>query len=225
LHVAAALVRRARTGTGAYLDAAGSDGVIATGWMAAVYGLNDSRIADRRNLREPGQPPHSGPKYQWYETADGRFVLFCAIEPRFWERFCDLVGAAQLKQRGADDAPVDFSHHDQDLRRELTAIFKTRTQHEWVALAIAEHLPIGPSLQGAEALRSDPHVRARAIIHEGRHPAAGEFTYVGAPVIVDHEPFEVRRPAPALGEHTDEILTELGYDQDRIAGLRAAELI
>lgn len=224
-HVAAALVRRARTGAGAYLDAAGSDGVIAQGWMGAIYALNDARISDRRNLREPGQPAHSGPKYQWYETADNRFVLFCCIEHRFWERFCDLVGAPELKSRRSEESPVDFSHHDQDLRRRLQEIFRGRSQAEWIRLAADEHLPIGPSHQGAAALLDDRHLRSRTILVDGEHPDAGPFTYVGEPVVVDGAPYQVSRPAPRLGQHTEELLAELGYDAQRVAALRAAGVV
>jgi crotonobetainyl-CoA:carnitine CoA-transferase CaiB-like acyl-CoA transferase len=219
------LVRRDRTGLGAYLDAAGSDAVIASGWMGAVYGLNNDRITDRRNLREPGQAPHSGPKYQWYETADGRFILFCCIEPKFWEQFCELVGRPDLKGRSNDESPVDFSHADQDLRHVLQDIFRTRSQSEWVELAAREHLPIGPAHQGAQTLTDDPHLRARTILVEGEHPVAGPFTYVGEPVVVDGEDYDVRRGAPALGEQTDEILAEIGYDNGRISSLRTAGVI
>ena len=60
---------------------------------------------------------------------------------------------------------------------------------------------------------------------EGEHPDAGKFLYVGSPVIVDNEPFEVRRPAPNLGQHTDEVLGELGIDGDTIARLRAGKIV
>jgi crotonobetainyl-CoA:carnitine CoA-transferase CaiB-like acyl-CoA transferase len=224
-HVAAALFRRERTGAGCYLDAAGADGVLANGWMGAVYGLNDHRIADRQGLRPRGQPAHQGAKYQWYETADHRFVLFCCIEHKFWARFCAVVDHPEWAGRTDQGGPVDFAHTDIDLRHQLQTVFRTRTQAEWVALAAREDLPIGPSHQGALALLDDDHLMQRTILLEGDHPKAGPFTYVGEPVVVDGAPYQLRRPAPGLGDHTDEILAELGYDPDRIASLRRESVI
>jgi crotonobetainyl-CoA:carnitine CoA-transferase CaiB-like acyl-CoA transferase len=152
--------------------------------------------------------------------------LFCAIEPKFWQRFCALIDRPDLAANGAGETqPVDFAHGDDQLRRTLQSVFETRPQHEWLELAIANDLPIGPAHQGVGALLDDEHLRARTIIVEDVHPVAGPFTYVGSPVIVDGEPFAVRRPAPGLGEHTDEVLTEIGLDADEIYQLRANGVI
>ncbi len=225
LHVAAALVRRDRTGRGCYLDAAGADGVVANGWMGAIYGLNDRRITDRQGLRPRGQGAHEGAKYQWYETLDHKFVLFCCIEHKFWRRFCEAVGRPDWVARTDEGGPVDFAHTDIGLRRELQGLFRTRDQTAWITLAAAQDLPIGPCHQGALSLLDDAHLRQRTILIEGDHPGAGPFTYVGEPVIVDSGPYEVRRPAPELGEHTGEVLAELGYGPERVASLRAGGVI
>jgi crotonobetainyl-CoA:carnitine CoA-transferase CaiB-like acyl-CoA transferase len=226
LRTAAALVRRDRTGEGAYLDTAGADAVIAQGWIGAVYGWNEERLTDRTGLRPAGAPVFSSARYQYYETADHRYVLFCAIEPKFWQRFCTAVGRPELAGTAVPDAaPVDFAHGDEQLRRLLQDVFHTRTQHEWVELAIAEDIPLGPAHQTVDDLRDDEHLRARNIIVDGEHPVAGPFSYVGSPVIVDGEPFEVNRPAPTLGQHTDEVLSELGLERAAIADLRANGVI
>jgi crotonobetainyl-CoA:carnitine CoA-transferase CaiB-like acyl-CoA transferase len=223
LHVAAALWRRDRTGQGCLLDAAGADAVVATGWIGATYVLNEHRIRDRRDLRSPDQEANSSARYQWYETSDGRFVLFCCIEHKFWEKFCRVVGRTDLIPPGeaVSGGPVDFGHGDEPLRRELQEIFRTRTQREWVMLAAAEHLPIGPNHVGVRSLLEDPHIRSRGLLVSGDHPDAGEFTYIGEPVLVDDEIFSVHRPAPRLGQHTEEVLAGIGYSEQAIQELRA----
>jgi crotonobetainyl-CoA:carnitine CoA-transferase CaiB-like acyl-CoA transferase len=227
LRTAAALVRRDRTGRGAFLDAAGADAVIAQGWIGAVYGWNEDRLTDRRGLRPAGAPPMASARYQYYETADGRFVLFCGIEHKFWARFCAEVGRPDLEDGSTGDelGPVEFAHGDTTLRRELAAVFRQRTQAEWVALAARIDIPLGPAHQGVAELRDDPHLAARQIVVDGEVPDVGPFAYVGTPVIVDGEPFTVRRPAPRLGEHTDEVLVALGYDDAEIAALRARGVV
>jgi crotonobetainyl-CoA:carnitine CoA-transferase CaiB-like acyl-CoA transferase len=225
MKVVAALVRRNRTGAGCYLDAAGSDGVIAQGWIAAIYGLNDDRMTDRRGLRARGDTERSAARYNFYATADDRFVLFCAIEPKFWQRFCDGVGRTDLVGEPQTAGPVDFAHHDEALRRELQTIFATRSQTEWIAFARDHRLPLGPAHQTAADLRADAQLASRQIIVDGEHPQAGSFTYVGEPVIVDGEAFRIRRPAPLLGEHTDELLRELGRTDDEIARLRGDGIV
>ncbi len=220
LRVAAALVRRGRTGQGCFLDAAGADAVVAQGWIGATYALNNDRITDRTGLRQPGDTERTSAKYQYYGTADGRYVLFCAIEHKFWARFCEALGRDDLIGEQASPGPVDFAHRDEALRRQLQEIFRSRPQDEWVRFALEHRLPLGPAHQRVAELRDDPQIRARQIIVEGEHPVAGPFTYVGEPVIVDGAPYRVRRPAPALGQHTDEVLRELGRTSGEIEALR-----
>lgn len=220
-HVVAALFRRERTGEGCFLDASASDAVVAQGWIGAIYGLNQHRLTSRTGLRDADAEPQTGAKYQYYATADDRFILFCGIEPKFWRGFCHAVGRPDLADHQLEAGSVDFARDDVELRRELQRIFLTRAQKAWVDLAIEHRLPIGPAHQRVESLRHDPHVIARGILVEGEHPVAGPFTYVGEPVLVDDQRYEVRRHAPGHGEHTEEVLAELGYSAERVAALQA----
>jgi len=228
LHVAAALVQRDRTGRGCYIDVAASEAVISSAWIAATYQLNDARITDRRSLPQPMDPKGTtSAKYQFYQTSDDRFVLFCCIEPHFWKNFCTISGREDLIGENGS-GPVDFAMTDdpeQTLRREIQKIIQTRTQADWTRLAAEHDLAIGPALQ-ADQVRSDPQLSARGTFIDVEHPVAGPFTHVTLPALVDgRRSTEIRHHAPALGEQTDEILTELGISQDVITELRAAGLI
>jgi crotonobetainyl-CoA:carnitine CoA-transferase CaiB-like acyl-CoA transferase len=210
LHVAAALFARERAGRGCFLDASAADAVLSSAWIAATYALNEHRITDRRSLPSAESGERTSAKYQFYRTADDKFVLFCCIEPKFWRGFCRVAGRDDLIDAGGEQGgPVDFATDQDELRGEVRDIIATKTQAEWVRLAAAEDLPIGPAHQAADLL-SDPHLASRQILVPGHHPVAGDFTYIGEPVIVSGQPYEPPRGAPLLGEHTEEILKELG---------------
>ncbi|MGV9860186.1 CaiB/BaiF CoA transferase family protein [Gordonia sp. NPDC003425] len=222
LHICAALVRRSRTGVGCHIDVAGSDAVIAQALVGVIYALNDSRLTDRSSLPTFDGTEWTGAKYQFYETADGKVVMFAAIEDRFWNNFCRAIDRADLVDDDATSTGgVDFGRDETALRTELNQIFGTRTQQEWVELAIAHRFPLGPAPVTIDEVAADRHIRARAAIVEGVHPDAGPFTYMGSPAMVDGEGFDVARPAPALGQHTREVLLEIGYAEHEVDDMMA----
>lgn len=215
LSAVAALQQVRRTGEGVYIDGAGSDAVLGTQWIDALYHWNASR------LTTPYPRGESNPKYHFYETKDERFVLFCAIEPKFWRNFCKAIGRDDLTDTVDTTTPVDFGGTDEELSHELARIFRERTQAEWVEIARVHDIAMGPANQVGD-LQDDPQLRARGSIHDSVHPVAGPFTAPGWPAMISEQPFDVRKPAPLLGEHTDEVLTGLGYDAERVGALRSA---
>jgi crotonobetainyl-CoA:carnitine CoA-transferase CaiB-like acyl-CoA transferase len=225
LHVASALVQQARTGQGAHVDISGADATISAAWIGATYALNDARIADRRSLpaRASGE---ASARYNFYETADDKALLFCCIEPKFWANFCRAAGREDLLEATVSNgSPVDFGVGDDALRAQLADLIRTRPLADWVALAAQHDVALGPAPHDVGELLDDPHMKQRQIFFEGVHPHAGEFTYVGSPAVVGDQPYEVRHPAPLLGEHTDELLREIGLSAAEIAALHEAQVV
>ncbi|SDE47373.1 CaiB/BaiF CoA transferase family protein [Rhodococcus tukisamuensis] len=191
--ICAALVRRERRGIGARIDVSGADALLTQSMIPVVYQANLDRIADTTTLPLLSDGT-GGPRYRLYATGDRRAVAFTALEPKFWARFCRAVGREDL---------IDASPDGVDLEHTLTEIFATRTQQQWISLAIDAGLAIGPVRSTLGEMSGDEHLRHRGVFVDAEHPVAGPFTYVGMPGLVDHAPFEVRLPAPALGEHND----------------------
>ena len=231
--ILAALTRARATGEGASIDVAQADAAVA--WSA---GRLDATMTTNRVAETTGEPASAarvaddarGPsmgdavRYQYYDTADDRLILFQASERHFFERFCRAVGRDDLL---GGDVGEEFGEHargDVALRRELAGIFATRTQQEWVDFLLEVDVPGAPVHRVTE-LPEDPNFRARADIIEHDHPVAGPLRLLGTPIHTD-APHAPMGPAPSTGDHSDEILRRvLGYDQARITALRAAGVV
>lgn len=211
--VAAALYRRERTGRSSYIDVACSDAVLASTWVTSLLGMNADRTAPV--AMPAGASGGVQARYTYYETGDGRYILFCPEEKRFWSSFCTAIGRPDLIAKHDDSVVTDFGD-DPGLLDELQRIFHTRSQAEWVELCRLHRVPGAPALSLGE-LGADPHLHARGMVIDEVHPVAGEFRTLGHPVRVDGGPWDLPRPAPRYGEHTREILIELGFDDPETA--------
>jgi crotonobetainyl-CoA:carnitine CoA-transferase CaiB-like acyl-CoA transferase len=230
-YTTAAIVHRQVTGEGCRIDVSASEAVVESAWIGAIYALNNERLENRdsmpsaapggpRLVDETPAPGFDGARYFFYETKDGKIVLFGVVEYKFWVTFCKLVGRPELIEQYDTSTPNgDFGLGDRELHSVLRGIMLTRTRDEWLEVAAQHHLPIGPVNVNVPDLLRDPQMQARGIFVEGHHPQAGEFTYLRAPALVEGQEFEVERPAPLAGEHSAEILGELGYSEDDIKDL------
>jgi formyl-CoA transferase len=210
-HIAAALARRERTGRGCYLDVAAATAVTANAWTAMSALLNQPEVAAA--VADPAQR-RGVARYQWYETADRKFVLFCPEERKFWLAFCALAGRMDLAGQV----------YGEDLRREVQAIMHTRTLAQWMQVAVEHRLPIGPAHRSAAEVAADPQVTARGVLVPGHDADGRPVTYIGQPVLVDGAATPEPAPAPAHGADTGAVLRELGYDAEAVEALAAARV-
>ncbi len=209
LHAVAALVRARETGVGAYIDVAASDATAMTAWLPIALQRNAERITDSSGMAARSDGEMTGSRYQFYETADGRVVLFGCIEQRFWDKWATAAGRDDLVGRTADTSNASVDWGDDAERRLVADVIATKTLSDWLGLAAEHGFALGAAHQSVDEVAADPHIAGRNVFVEGEHPVAGPISYVGSAAIVDGQRYAVRRHAPSPGEHSDEILTEL----------------
>lgn len=159
-------------------------------------------------------------RYQYYETGDGNYVVFNALEDKFWRRFCESLDRMDLYEPGRRKPGEDLEAEAR-LREELTTIFKSRTRREWTDFFIATDIAGAPAFLGAD-LFEDDHMKARRLVYEQAQPEGTSQRFIGT--CIKTKPDEDFAPpaAPHVGQHTEELLAALaGYEPAGIARLRA----
>jgi len=209
--ILAALRERDRSGKGQLVDVSMADGALSWLAMVAARHFADRDVPRRGDLELAG----SLVCYRPYQCADG-WVTLGALEPKFWQAWCRGVGREDLIEFQFD-RPGSATH------RQVEDIFLQRTRDEWQAFASEHDCCLEPVLDLDEALDSEL-VRARAMVTLLDQPGVPEpVKLLGVPVKFSRTPGDAnRRPGPALGEHTEEVLGEAGFSAQEIAKLRDA---
>jgi alpha-methylacyl-CoA racemase len=204
--VMAALRERERSGEGQLVDVSMTDGSLAWLAMVAAQYLCDGAVPQR------GRGSLSGgiACYLPYEAADG-WVTCGALEPKFWRNFCEGTGRPELIDK-------QFAAPDSEDGRAIAAVFKERTRDEWKAFNDEHDAMIEPVLDLDEALDSEL-VRERDMVVEMEQPELGPVRLLGLPVKFSRTAGDATRPAPALGEHTEQVLADAGFSSAEVASL------
>jgi crotonobetainyl-CoA:carnitine CoA-transferase CaiB-like acyl-CoA transferase len=217
--IMAAQMVRERTGNGQYIDISLVDAGLAwTLWEAGAY-FGSGEVPAAAGTRHRRSTP-----YQAFRTADG-YVTIGANNDRLWQRFAqDVVGRPDWLTDPRFETLPDRMAHIDELEQEIEAVTTTRTTNEWVEILDKAGVPGGPVLTYDETL-ADPHVLARDMVVDLDHPIIGPMRTVGTGARFSGLDFEVRGPAPWLGQHTREVLSERGLAEDEIARLFDDEVI
>ncbi|MFG1782439.1 CaiB/BaiF CoA transferase family protein [Rhodococcus oryzae] len=213
--VSSALVRRQRTGQGAYLDTSMLDAALTSmGWV-----VSDHLIAGREPTPMGNENITSAPSGT-FRTADGALNIAANKQEQF-EILCRILDRLELVDDPRFATREDRKLNRDVLREELETSLKAKSAAEWDEIFLGAGVPAAPVVSVPEALRSE-QVARRGLVATVESPAAcgGTLQVLGLPTHVDGHPVSPSSPAPRLGEHTDEILAEIGYGQPEIDRLR-----
>ena len=207
--ILAAVVAREETGRGQYVD---------TSIFEAPLALSVFETTELWGLGRVPQPLGSTNRTaapnQAFKARDG-YLNICAANQRLWSRLCSTIGRDALRDDPRFSTNDGRMRNRKELEAELEATLATRSAQEWVEALLEAGVPAGPIYDYAQVF-ADPHTHARQMMVEMDHPVEGRIKGLGIPVKLSETPGSVRRAAPLLAEHTDEVLAGLGYSDDEI---------
>jgi crotonobetainyl-CoA:carnitine CoA-transferase CaiB-like acyl-CoA transferase len=215
--ILAALAGREKTGNGSYVDFSMLDGQVSLLTLAAARYFALGEVPPRLGTEHPGRVPSAT-----FRSKDGRFAHITASD-QHWAPLCKALGMEAWGKAFGDNAKR-VERRD-EVMPVLTKAISQLTRAELIAKLDEAEVPVGPVNDVAEVL-ADPHVRARRLVGSFDYPEVGEFKALAIPYkFLGWDNPEIGRP-PALGEHTEAILSQLlGYSPERVAELRAKRAI
>lgn len=210
----AALFSRSNTGRGQHADVSMTDAVMPLNSL--IYAEHSSGVdVDRNSFSLSG----SRANYNVYECKDGKFIALGALEPKFWNGFCDMVQKPEWKDR-----IIDESEKAEELIRQVSQLFLTKTRDEWVATAEGHDICLSPVLEMSE-LKDNEQLKARGMIYEMETKNGEKLNTIGLPLKFSGTEAKPAWPSPQLGEDSEAILNELGKSQQEIASLKERRVI
>jgi crotonobetainyl-CoA:carnitine CoA-transferase CaiB-like acyl-CoA transferase len=218
--IVTALFAREKTGKGQVVD---------TSLMGSVIAMLGHLISGHAMLGQEfkrlARDNSGNPLYSHYCCKDGKWLVIAHLDPdRWWSKVCKAMGLDEL----VDDPRFNNIEARSANRRALVAIFDktfiSKTREEWMAI-LHEHGCIVTPVQNIMEVTKDPQALANDYLIKIDHPLYGPITTMGFPWEFSETPASWRRRAPELGEHTDEVLLQLGYSQDDLAKLKEEGVI
>ncbi len=221
-----ALYARGNSGRGQHVDVSHLDATLsmlaATPLMVPFF---DGGVLPRR-----GQGPYSGRYafYTTYETQDGKLLSVGSSEPWLWSNLCEALGRPDLSKysRGPEHLTRGPTPEEAQVREELQAVFRRRSRDDWLAYLADKNVCVS-AVNTLSEVFEDPQVQHRGMLvqHEGSAGEGQLDRQVGMGIKLSDTPGRFRHSAPQPGQHTDEILSSLGYGESDLKGLREQRVV
>lgn len=216
--ILAALRHRDLTGQGQVIDMALLDTQVA---MLANLGAN--YLCTGRTPQRMGNAHQNIVPYQVFQASDGHLIVAVGNDKQF-AKFCDILGEPAWAADPRYSTNAQRVRHRDDLVPLLAVRIAAKPRQHWLSAMEAAKVP-GGAINDLSEVFDDPQVQARDMVVPMAHPLSDALRLVGSPIKLSATPVAYRLPPPLLGQHTDEVLSELGHDPATIAAWRAAGVI
>ena len=211
--IAVAVIEREKSGKGQWVQSSLLQAQLFMLDFQAARWLMQGEVARQAGNNHPTSIPTGV-----FKTRDGHLNV-AASGGRIWLRLCDAIGAPELAEHPDYETGALRSEHRERLHVDIEQRLAARTTAEWVEVLNAAGVPCGPIYAIDEAF-ADPQVRQLGMVQE-----VGDVPYLGQPVTLSRTPSRVVAHPPALGEHTAEVLREIGFDDAGIARLKSEGIV
>jgi crotonobetainyl-CoA:carnitine CoA-transferase CaiB-like acyl-CoA transferase len=217
--ILSALRVRSQTGLGQYLDVSMLDASISLMTYIAGNYFATGKVPDRMGTAHPSIVP-----YQGFETGDNKFILIAGANDRLFELFCKTIDQEKLLQDPRYKSNDERVKNREILICHLQRVFMKKPRDEWMEAFRKVGFPCAP-VYTVDEIFKDPQVLHRNMLVKMDHPEAGKINQIGLPIKFSESNSILTIPPPTLGQHTEEILKFLGYNEVSILELRKKEVI
>jgi crotonobetainyl-CoA:carnitine CoA-transferase CaiB-like acyl-CoA transferase len=216
LGISTAIIARQLHGTGQHVDVSLLGSQIAVQNLPLQYFLRSGQQANPAKKQNP--------LFTWYTGSDGKSLTIGILDPKWWPRLCTVLCREDLPLDPRFETPFGRHENREQLVAELEKAFATRPRNEWVELLKKADVPCGPVNDYSE-VATDPQILANGYIEELEHPHLGPIRVPSSPIRMSKHETGAQAFAPELGQHTEEVLLDVGYSWEDIAALKEAAVI